>query len=97
LIAAGAREFALQRVGGLSRRAAAELARECATKKETAAVTEKLQTSIRLPTDKAAYAIALAQCLAPYYPTIEDLTSSMAFLLMGPDRFFDGYSLIPKP
>ena len=80
--ATGAHDFARQLVCGLRHRAAAELARECSTDAEEAAVTRKLQTSMRLPTDKAAYAIALAHCLAPYYRTVRDLAATQGFIVV---------------
>ncbi|MDB5613842.1 MAG: family ATPase [Devosia sp.] len=75
-------DLALQLVRGLRHRAAAELARDCSADAEEASVTKKLQTSIRLPTDRAAYAIALAHCLAPYHPTIQDLAATKSFIVI---------------
>ncbi|SFD46468.1 AAA family ATPase [Devosia psychrophila] len=77
-----AHDLALQLVRGLSHRVASELARGCSTDKVEAAVTKKLQTSMRLPTDRAGYAIALAHCLAPYYQTVRDLATTRGFIVI---------------
>lgn len=77
-----AHDLALQLVRGLCHRVTSELARGCSTDKEEAAVTKSMQTSIRLPTDRAAYAIALAHCLAPYYQTVRDLAATQGFIVI---------------
>ncbi|MHA6731824.1 AAA family ATPase [Devosia sp. A369] len=82
LAAAGARDLALQLACCLRHRTATELAKECSTDEEEAAITEKLQTNMRLPADKAAYAIALAHCLGPYHPSVEDLGATKAFIVI---------------
>lgn len=75
-------ELARQLLSGLRQQAAAELKYDTGSEAEAVALAEKMQANMRLPADKAAYAIALGYCLAPHFPTIEDLIETKAFLVV---------------
>ncbi|MET3901334.1 cell division protease FtsH [Devosia sp. UYZn731] len=74
--------LARQLLNGLRQRASAELKYDTRSEAEEVALAEKMQANMRLPADKAAYAIALGYCLAPYFPTVEDLMATKAFLVV---------------
>ena len=80
--AAPGTELARQLLDGLRRQAAAELKFDTRSEAEAAALAEKMQHNLRLPADKAAYAIALGHCLAPYFPTVADLMATKAFVVV---------------
>lgn len=50
------------------------------TDQETHILEANTQAKMRLPVDKAAYAIALAYCLAPHFATLEALGASQALV-----------------
>ena len=75
-------ELARQLLSGLRRQAAAELKYDTRSKAEASALAEKMQDNLRLPADQAVYAIALGHCLAPYFPTVADLTATKAFVVV---------------
>ena len=75
-------ELARQLLSGLRRQAAAELKYDTRSEAEADALAEKMQVNMRLPADKAAYAITLGHCLAPHFQTVEDLMATRAFLVV---------------
>ena len=75
-------ELARQLLSGLRRQAAAELKFDTRSEAEAGALADKMQDNMRLPADKAAYAIALGHCLAPYFPTVADLMATKVFLVV---------------
>ena len=75
-------ELVREMLDGLRRRAAAKLKTNADTEEEAVAIAEKSRPNMRLTTDRAAYGIALGYCLAPYFPTINALVASKAFVLI---------------
>jgi cell division protease FtsH len=75
-------ELARQLLTGLRRQAAAELKYDTHSEAEAAALAGKMQDNLPLPADKAAYAIALGHCLAPYFATVADLMATKAFVVV---------------
>lgn len=73
-------ELARQLLNGLRQQATDELKYD--TRSEAEALAEKMQNKLRLPADKAAYAIALGHCLAPHFPTVDDLIATKAFVVV---------------
>ena len=79
---AGGAELARQLLSGLRRQSVAELKFDTRSDAEAAALAEKMQDNLRLPADKAGYAIALGHCLAPHFPTVADLMATKAFVVV---------------
>lgn len=75
-------ELARHLLNGLRRQAAAELKYDTRSEADAATLVEKMQATVRLPADKAAYAIALGYCLAPHFPTVGDLMDTRAFVVV---------------
>lgn len=75
-------KLARQLLNGLRRQAAAKLKYDTRSEAEAAALAEKMQANVRLPADKAGYAIALGYCLAPYFRTVADLMATKAFVVV---------------
>lgn len=79
--AAGA-QLARQLLSGLYERAFARRKGHFCSEAEPAAPAQRAHASMRLPADKAAYAIALGYCLATYFPKVEDLIEAKSFVII---------------
>lgn len=74
--------LARELLSGLRRQAAAKLKRDIYAEEDAAALAEMMETNMKLPADKAGYAIALGRCLAPHFPTVADLMATKAFVVV---------------
>ncbi|QDZ10726.1 AAA family ATPase [Devosia ginsengisoli] len=77
-----ANELALELLDGLRRRVARRLKLDAGGEEEALAIARKVQANMRLPVDKAAYAIALGYCLAPHFATMRSLVATKAFVVI---------------
>lgn len=82
LDSASGRSLALELLDGLRRRVARRLKLDAGGEEETLAIARKVQANMRLPIDKAAYAIALGYCLAPHFATMRSLVATKAFVVI---------------
>ena len=76
------RTLALELLGGLRRRMASRLKLDAEGVEDVLVFTEKLHANMRLPVDKAAYAISLGYCLAPHFTTMTSLVATKAFVVI---------------
>jgi cell division protease FtsH len=73
------RKLAIEMLGGLRRRTSGRLKLDAGGVEDAL---EKVQANMRLPVDKAAYAIALGYCLAPHFATMKSLVATKAFVVI---------------
>jgi cell division protease FtsH len=78
----GGSELARQMLGGLRRRTASRLKLDAGGVEDVLVIAERVQANMRLPVDKAAYAIALAYCLAPHFATMKSLVATKAVVVI---------------
>ena len=78
----GGNELARQMLQGLRRQAAGEFKESADSDETVEVIAAKIQTDMRLPADRASYAILLGYGLAPYFPTIEALVATKAFVII---------------
>ena len=81
------RDLAIEIIGGLRRRTASRLRRDAVGVEDVSVAADKVQANMRLPVDRAAYAIALGYCLAPHFATMKSLVATKAFVVI---RMRDG-------
>ena len=76
------RNLAIEMLGGLRRRTARRLKLDAGGVEDASVIAQKVQANMRLPADKAAYAIALGYCLAPHFETMKSLVATQAFVVI---------------
>lgn len=76
------RNLATEILDGLRRRTASKLKLDAGSEGKAVAITRKVEANMRLPVDKAAYAVALGYCLAPHFATMKSLVATKAFVVI---------------
>lgn len=82
LDSSAARNLATEMLDGLRRRTAGKLKLDAGSEEQAVAIAKKVRANMRLPVDKAAYAIALGYCLAPHFATVKSLVATKAFVVI---------------
>lgn len=76
------RNLAIEMLDGLRRPTASRPKIDDEGVEDVSAIVTNVQANTRLPADKAAYAIALAYCLAPHFATMKSLVATKAFVVI---------------